>query len=167
MTKKNRKRWWRHFLNRNFLAFLIVVHQNKWHFLESWDITGLDRYVLKTNFPVSKFQLFDLNLTWPWVRYENECHHRILRPKWPINVWTCVTRYLCYISMRWPHLTWPGPWPVLSISLLLTLHLLHPFSSILPGFGPAAVSGLVSAADKGDTSQLRPLTWPWPEIWPF
>ena len=37
---------------------------------------------------------------------------------------------------------------MLSTSLLLTWHLLRPFSSILARFGLSAVSGLVSAADK-------------------
>ena len=44
--------------------------------------------------------------------------------------------------------------PVLSISLLLTRHLHHPFSCILAGFGLAVVSGLVSAADKAIPSQI-------------
>ena len=47
---------------------------------------------------------------------------------------------------------------MLSTSLLLTWHLLQPFSSILTSFGLSAVSGLVSAADKAIRAHfdLRP-----------
>ena len=161
---KTRWRWSRHFFESHFLAFLIVAPQNKWHFWNPKTKTGQDRYVLKRNFWISKFDLFwpELDLTlgqiWKWVSSSNSTFQMTHK--------TCVTRYSCYIFMRWPHLTWPWPWPVLSISPLLTWHLRHPFSSILTGFELAAVSGLVSAADKGDTIRLWHLTWPWPDIWP-
>ena len=45
-------------------------------FLEFWDKTGQDRYVLKRKFRFSKRDLFYLNLTWPEVKCENECHHQ-------------------------------------------------------------------------------------------
>ena len=113
-------------------------------FLESSDKTGQNRYV------------FELDLTlgqiWKWVSSSNFAFQMTHK--------TCVTPYSCYIFMRWPHLTWP--WPELSISLLLTWHLRHPFSSILAGFWLAAVSGLVSPTDKGNTSYI----WPWPDLDP-
>ena len=71
-----------------------------------------------------------------------------------------------YVFTRWPHLTRPWPWPVLSISLLLTRHLRPPFSGILAEFGLAVISGLVSVANNRK-SQLWNLTCPWPDIWPY
>ena len=47
---------------------------------------------------------------------------------------------------------------MLSINLLFTWHLRHPFSSIFAEFALAAVSGLVSAADKAKRVSL--------DLWP-
>ena len=47
---------------------------------------------------------------------------------------------------------------MLSINLLFTWHLRHPLSSIFAEFAFAAVSGLVSAADKAKTVSL--------DLWP-
>ena len=70
-------------------AFLNVVHQNQWHFLEAWDKTGRDRHVFiilsLRYFWASTFDSFHLNLAWPWVKSENDCHHCILRPKWLVK----------------------------------------------------------------------------------
>ena len=130
--------------------------------LESWDKTGQDRFVLKSIFWVSKLDIFlvELDLTlgqiWKWISPSNSTSQMTHQ--------TCVTRYPCFIFMQWSHLTWPWPWTFLGISILLTWHLRHPFSSILTGFGLAAASGLVSATDKAIPSQLWLLTWPWPDI---
>ena len=95
---------------------------------------------------------------WKWVSPSNstsEMGHK-----------TCVTRHLCYIlydDLIWPELDLDLY--LLSISLLLTWHLCHPFSRIFAEFALAAVSGLVCAADKAK-SQLLHLAWPWPNILP-
>ena len=94
----------------------------------------------------------DLNLTlgqlWKWVspsNFTSQITHK-----------SCVTRHSCYIFIWRPHLTWPCPWPVLS--LLFTWQLRHPFSSVFAEFALAAVSGLVSAADKAKRVSF--------DIWP-
>ena len=133
-------------------------------FLEYWDRTGQDSYVLKRIFWVRKFGFFDLSLTWPSVRYENERCRRILRSKWPIRHVSHDTRaiFLCSDLI----------WPDLDIDLYLTfasyLHDIFVIPSVefWAGLKLAAVAVLVSATDKGETIQLWPLTWPWPDIWP-
>ena len=148
---------------RQFLAFLVVVLHNKWHF---WNPeTKLDKIGMFSNkiFSLKNWPFWpdlDLNLgqIWKWVsplNYTSQIIHKNVSHE-TLAIFTCG-------DLIWLDL-WP--WPVLRISILLTRHLLHAFNSILAGFGLAPVSGLVSAADKGDTSQLWPLTWPWPEIWP-
>ena len=130
-------------------------------FLESWEKTEQNRHAFKKRFGLSKSDLFwpELDLTlcqmWKWMSpssYTCQMTHK-----------TCITRNSCDIFIWWPHFTWPWPWPVLSISLLFTWNLRHPFSGIFAEFALAAVSGLNSAAEK---RQLWPLIWPWPNIWP-
>ena len=129
-----------------FLEILCVVRQNKMTYLESWDKTGQDRHIFKRKFWLSKFDRFwpELDLTlgqmWKWVSPSNSTSQMTHK--------TWATRHLCYIFIRWPHLTWSWPWPVLTICLLLTWHLLHPFSSIFAELKLEAVSGVVSVADK-------------------
>ena len=63
---------------KHFLAFLIVVCQNKWHV---WDTeTKLDK---KGTFSMKilKFDLICLTLTYPRVKSKRECHHCILHPE--------------------------------------------------------------------------------------
>ena len=76
-------------------------------FLESGGKTGQDRYVLKiiyefrNLFVLLSKDSFDLNLT--WVRYENECHHRILRSKWLIKYVSHDTRAIFSCGdLIWP-----------------------------------------------------------------
>ena len=67
---------------KHFLAFLIVVCQNKRYV---WDTeTKLDK---KGMFSMKhlKFDLICLTLTYPRVKSKSECHHRILHSKWPIR----------------------------------------------------------------------------------
>ena len=106
--------WWRHFLKRDFWHFWLSCVKKYIFF--NWDETGQDRYVFKGKFWASKFDLFDRSLTWLWVRCESESRHRIMRPKWPIKLVSCNT---CYIFLRWPHLTWPWLWPVLTLACYL------------------------------------------------
>ena len=144
---KIRWRWWRHFHSTQLLAFLIVVRQSKWQF---WNPrTKLDSKGMfwKENFEFRNLTFFDLNMTWPRVRYENLCHHRILRPKQSIKHVSHDTRAMfSYGGLTWPDLDLNLC--LLSISVLLTWHLRHPFSSTLAVFGLAAVSDLVPAAHK-------------------
>ena len=74
-------------------------------FGDSWDKAGQHRYVLKINFWVSKIDFFYMNLTWPWVKYKNKCHHRILPSKWPIRHVSYDTRaiFSC-VDLIWPGL---------------------------------------------------------------
>ena len=112
----------------------------------------------------SKFDLFwsELDLTlgqmWKWVSPSNSTAQMILK--------TCVTWHSCYIFIRWPHLTWTWPWPVLSISLLFMRHLLHPFSSIFAEF-----VNFVTLADVISGPYLVPRVGPWTfldlGIWPW
>ena len=74
-------------------------------FLVFWDKTGQYRYVLKIKFRFSKCDLFYLSLTWPKVKCENECHHRILRVKWPKKHVSHDTRAIfLYGDLIWPDL---------------------------------------------------------------
>ena len=133
------------FLKRIIWAFL-VVRQHKWHFWNSetkLDKTG--RYVFKRKFRVSKFDLFDLNLTWPCVRYANESHHLIVRPKWFTKH---VSNDTCAIFSS-GDLIWPDLDLDLYLPLTACLHVLFIIPSVAFWFGVVAVSGLVSAADKG------------------
>ena len=43
IAQKQKKVMMSHF-EMQFVAFVIVVHKNKWHFLESWGKTAQDRY---------------------------------------------------------------------------------------------------------------------------
>ena len=125
-------------------------------FLESWDKTEQNRYVFKRKLWLSTYDLFwpeldrTLGQMWKWMSPSNSTCQMTHK--------TCITRHSCYIFIWWPHLTWPWPWPVLSISLLFTWHFRHPFSSIFAEFALAAVSGLVSAADKAKRVSL--------DLWP-
>ena len=102
----------------------------KWMpFLESKDKTWQDRYIFKRKIWVSIFYIFvwpafDLTFgqMWKWVSPSNSTDQMIYK--------TCAIGHSCYIFMRWPHLTWPSPWPSLSTSLLFTWHLRHPFTSV-------------------------------------
>ena len=98
-------------------------NHNSWHFYLSYvktnDIFGTmrqnwTRYVcFKRNIWVSKFAPFYLNWTWPWVRCENECHHRILRPKW-------LTKHVSH-DIRAIFSSGDLIWPDLGLDLYLAL----------------------------------------------
>ena len=129
-------------------------------FLESRNKTGQDRHVFHGKMWVSKFDLFNLNLTWPVVNFENECYHCIPYLKWPVNI--SHTTLLLHFIWR-PHLTWP--WLALNIILLRIWHLHNLFSSTLAESGLAAVSGLASAADMTERVSVSCFTRPWPDNW--
>ena len=74
------------------LAFLIVVCQNKCYFLVTWDKIANIGMFLKEIFDFRNLDVFDLNLAWPWVRYENECLHQILRLEWLLKPVSYDTR---------------------------------------------------------------------------
>ena len=70
------------------LAFQIVVHQNKWHSLNPE--TKQKRYacLCKKKLNLKKMIFFTYSeptLTFSQAKIKNECWHRILRHKWPIQ----------------------------------------------------------------------------------
>ena len=145
-----------------FLEFLIVVRQNKWHLgNRKTKLDNIERFCKKI-FIFKILPLSELDLTldqmWKWVSPSNS--------KFQMTHKTCVAWHSCYIFIRWPRLTSPWPWPVLSISLLFPWHLRYPFNNILTKFWLAASPGQTSAVNKDEKSQLWPLNWPWPNIWP-
>ena len=152
---KQRLMEWRHFLNSIFEISTCRMTKLM-TFLETWDKIEQNRYYFVRKFRLSKFDLFwpEIDLTsgqmWKWMSLSNSTCQ--------ITHKTCITRHPCNIFIWWPHLTWPWPWPAVSIRLLLTWHLCHPFSSIFAEFALAAVSGLVSAADKAKRVSL--------DLWP-
>ena len=101
-----------------------VVRQNKWHF---WDPeTKLDKidmfFMVNLSFkiwPIWPAIGLTLREMFKWETPSN------FTSRWLIKHVSYDTRI---IFSRWPQLTWP--WPVISISLLLSWHLRHPFSSI-------------------------------------
>ena len=139
----------------NQMTFLEILTQN-------WKIICM---FLKENFDFQNlfvFFLTELGLTLcqmlKWVSLSNSTFQMSHK--------TCVAPHLCYIFIRWPHLTWPWRWPVIHISVLFACHFRLPFNSILDKFRLAAIPGLASAVDKAEKSQLWPLTRPWLNIWP-
>ena len=58
--------------------------------------TKLDKMdiFLEENLKFQNLTFFGLNLIWPWVKCENEYHHRFLRPKSPIKYVSHRTRDL-------------------------------------------------------------------------
>ena len=164
---KNWWRWWSHCFETQFLAFLIVVHQNKWHFWNSE--TKLDKIgILWKKIFISKicafwgcFILFDLVcliyliLIFPRAKFRNECHHRFPRPKWPIKHVSHDIHAIFWFG-NLTYLIWP--WPLLSIRSILIWYLLHPLGSVLEKFGLAVVISPVSVADKAKSNDF--------DIWP-
>ena len=141
------------FFETRFLEFLTVVRQNKWFFLESWDKTEQDDMFLKENCGLKKMIFLPeldliLGQIWKWISPSNSTCQMTHK--------TCITWHSCYIFIWSPHFTWH--WPVFRISLLFTWHFRHTFSSIFAEFALAAVSGLVSAADKAKRVRL--------DLWP-
>ena len=130
-------------------------------FLEDWDKIGQGWHVFKA-FCFFQIWLFlpelDLCLGQMWKRVSPSNSTSKMTHK------ACVTRHLRYIFIRWLHLkwSWPWPWTVLSISLLFTWRLRHPFSSIFAEFALTAASGLVSAANKAKRVSFDL----WPDIVP-
>ena len=87
-----------------FFKFLTVLWQNKWHFWNPETKQGKIGMFLTANSDFQNLTFFDLNMIWPYIKCENECHHRILRPKW---VKTRVVPQSCYIlygGFIWPDL---------------------------------------------------------------
>ena len=92
----------------------------------------------------SKFDVFILELTGSWGKCENECHHRILRLKWPVKHVSRDTRAIfSYVTSFDLTLIFD-----LCLALATIRHLYHPFSSTFAQFELAALSDLVSAANK-------------------
>ena len=102
-----------------------------------------------------------LNVTLPdWVKCENECYHRIWRPKCTRK--TCITWHSCYIFIRRPHLTWP--WPCRLLALASYLYRIFVIPSVALWWSPLAlkpaaipVLGLVSADDKVNVVSPDPI----------
>ena len=93
-----------------------------------------------------KIWCFDLNLAWPCVKCENECHHPIQRPKWPIkHVLHDFHAMFSHNNLVWPDL---DLYVCVAWFPYIYGHLRHLLSNTLAEFGRAAVSGLVSEADK-------------------
>ena len=105
-----------------FFAFLIVVRKNKSHF---WNAeTKIDKMGMFCKDILNleiwpNLTLFDLKLTFPRVKFRNECGHGFLRPKWPIKH---VRTTLMHNFDWWPYLRfWPLTfiWPDLDFDLYL------------------------------------------------
>ena len=113
---------------------------------------------------ISSFKVwrFDLNLTWTWAKYENECHHRILRPKWPLKHVLHDTRSM-FLSGGFIR---PGIYLALCLALPAYLYSIFVFSSVTLwqnfGFRLSLVWSRQPIRRKEST-----LTWNWPDIWPF
>ena len=103
---------------------------------------------------VLKFDLFDLNMTWPWVRCENECHYRILRPKWPIQHMSHDT----HVVFLYGDLIWPDVDLYLALASYLHDIFVIPSEAYWWSFRLVVASGLVSATEKAKRVSF--------DIWP-
>ena len=80
---KNRQTWWHHFFETQFFAFLIVLRKNKWHiFISETKLNNIEIFWIT----ILKFDLIWPDFDFSSGQIENECHHRILRPKWQKNM---------------------------------------------------------------------------------
>ena len=142
-----------------FLAFLIAVRKNKWHF---WNPeTKLDKIdlFLEENFDFENLTFFDL--IWPYIDLSLGQIQKWMPPSYSafqMTHKTCVARQTCNIFIWWPYLTWPWPWPLLTIRPILTRNLLQPLRSLLAKFGFAAIISRISVADKAKSDRL--------DLWP-
>ena len=84
-----------------FLAFLLAVIKNKWHFLESWDKTGQDIPAFRRIFLFWKFDLVWPNLTfyWPFLGSNSKINATIVFcvPNDPYNM--CRTTAMQYFHL--------------------------------------------------------------------
>ena len=141
------------------------VPQNKWHFWNSEIKLEKKGMTLTYNFNF-KFDLYWPELDLAWVKCENERHHRILRPKWPVNH---VSHDIGAIS-SYGDLIWPGTDLELELGLAWAPYLYGTFVihsvALWQSLDCSCLrSGLGSR--YGEKSQLWPLTWSWPDTWPL
>ena len=124
-------------------------------FLESWDKTRQGTHVFKGKFWFQNVTF----LTWTWPDLRSNVKLSVIIefyvPNGPYNM--CHTTLVLFFHAV-TSFNLIMTWSVLNISLLFTWHLCHPFSSIFAEFALAAVSGLVSAADKAKRVSL--------DLWP-
>ena len=100
-----------------------------------------------------------LTLTFSWIKFTDECRHRILLPKWPIK----------HVSHDTHATFWFGDliWPELDLDLylhsirpILICYILHHLRSLLAGFGLAVVISSISVANKEKSIDFDP----WPDL---
>ena len=104
-----------------------------------------------------------LNFTWAWVKCESGYHIRILCPNWLAERVSHGTRAIfSYVDRFWPELDLNLDLCLARASYLGVCYHRHSFRSTMTGSGFAAVSGLVSAADK----TKRAIFDSWPDLDP-
>ena len=69
-----------------------------------------------------------------------------------------VARHTCNILIRWSYLTWPAPWPLLSLRSALTFYLPHSLGSLFARFELSAVISPVRVTDMAKSDDF--------DIWP-
>ena len=100
-------------------------------FLESGDQTGSETHIFYSKITIRKFTLCDLGLTRSFsvedlhgARLQNGFDFWILREKVTINhVLRARKRIFDSAGPSWSFLTWPWPWLILGITLMLTGYL--------------------------------------------
>ena len=118
------------FSNCNFEHFRHRT-EIKMPFLEFRDQTGLETHILCSKIAIWKFGFMwpraDLSLLCPWLAWsplQNGFDFWILRAKVTINNVPHARKGIFYsgdLSLRF--MTWPQPWPVLSMTLMLAEYL--------------------------------------------
>ena len=119
-------------------------------FLESWGKTGQDRHVYNEKFGFQNSFFFYLNSTCLWVICENECHHQILPPKWPVkHVPQDTHAIFSYGDLNWPDLDLCLALAPYKIFIIVSIALWQSLGLQL------SLSGLVSAADKAKRVSVK------------
>ena len=142
-----------HFWNATF-DISNYWRQNKYHF---WNPeTKLDKkcMLLTEDFEFRNLDLFYLTFNFPRVKYKNECHHNILRPRWPLKYVSHNTYTFSFGHLIWPSL---GLRQIQGLYLYGVLFIpwvafWHTLAAI---FSPASTGGKA----KSDYFE------PWPGLW--
>ena len=128
-------------------------------FLKSRDKSAQNRDIFVKKYWILKFDRIWPNLTWSWL-FLGSNFKMSVTPNYLSQIIhkTFVARHLNNILIWWPYLTWPWPWPLLSIRPILLCYFFNRFVSFLAEFGSAAAISSVSVADKAKSDGFG--LWP-------